>query len=135
MIEDYLKSHMIVGSRNTVPGYIGCEVIVDNPAELVSLVNGSECYISEIRWWEHAEIATGSNIGYGGPRDPQNPDTHYFAETDICMTFDSFSSENTYQEYLQKINSSYPMLDLHPAFDIKKLGDKGTVLPSPDENT
>ena len=76
-IEDYLNDHTIIKIGVSPPGYICSEVIVDNPAELISIIRENGCYIAEIRWWDCVEIVSGSSIGYGGPRDPRGPDSHY----------------------------------------------------------
>ena len=119
-IEQYLEKHLIVRIGLTIPGYICCEVIVDNPAELIAVVKKAKCYISGIRWWDRAEIESGSSIGYGGPLDPRDPDRMFFAETDICREFDASVKEKEYNEYFEQVRSAYPNHELYPAFDIKK---------------
>ena len=119
-IEDYLVEHAIVKIGKTLPDYISCEIIVDNPYELISVVTRNYGYISEIRWWDCVEITTGSNIGYGGPRDPRNPDHYFFAETDICKKFDLLTENKIYYEYLKQIEVEYSAYNLYPAFDIKR---------------
>ena len=91
---------------------------MDNPIDLVDCIIKNNCYISEIRWWDRADITLGSKIGYGGTRDPRVPQKYYFAETDICDTFEKSTSFTEYVEYLNKIKMQYYMYDLHPAFDI-----------------
>lgn len=120
-IEDYLSDHTVLRIGVSISGYICCETIVDDPIELISVVRQSNCYISEIRWWDRVEIASGSSIGYGGPRDPLSPDSHFFAETDICKVFNTLSRDEEYYEYIDQIKSTYYHLDLFPAFDIKKM--------------
>ena len=119
-IEDYLNRNAIVKIGTTLPGYVCCEVIVDNPVELVFVLQTSDCYISEIRWWDCLEIGNSSTIGYGGPRDPRNPDSFYFAETDICQFFSADSRPENYYEYLNHIKEVYPKHNLFPSFDIKR---------------
>lgn len=120
-IEDYLSNHTIVRIGITLPGYVCCETIVDNPIELISVIKNNDCYITEIRWWDRAEIASGSSIGYGGPRDPKSPDSHFFAETDIYKVFTPLSQDEEYYGYLDQIESTHSNLNLFPAFDIKKI--------------
>ena len=122
-IEDYLENHTVVKIGNPVPGYICCEIIVDNPMQLISVVRENSCFISEIRWWDRVEIAVGSSIGYGGTRDPRNPETHFFAETDICRVFNDLLRDDEYYAYLENIKLNNSNLDLFPAFDIKKIAD------------
>lgn len=119
-IEDYLTEHTIVKIGETLPGYICCENIVDTPLDLLSVVKNNNGYISEIRWWDCVEIASGSSIGYGGPRDPRNPDSHFFAETDICKVFDAFAQDEDYYKYIKQIETAYSTRNIYPAFDIKK---------------
>ena len=119
-IEDYLDNHTIVKIGKTIPGYICCEIIVDNPMELISIVRENNCYISEIRWWDRVEIATGSSIGYGGFRDPQSPNSHFFAETDICKAFSDILQDDEYDAYFTVIKNSYSDHHLFPSFDIKR---------------
>lgn len=118
-IDDYIIKHTITKIGVSLPNYIICEVIVDDPFELIPVVKNNNCYISQIGWWEHSEITTGSTIGYGGPRDPRSPEMYYFAETDICRNFNSNTKEEEYYEYLDQIIDSYPHHNLVPAFDIK----------------
>lgn len=120
-INDFLKNHTIVkiGRPLSGHGYICCETIVDDPKALIPIVRRNNCYISEIRWWDRVDITSISSIGYGGPRDPRSPDSHYFAETDICMTFARLLPDNEYFAYLERIKKTYSGLDLFPAFDIK----------------
>ena len=122
-IEDYLNDHTIIKIGVSPPGYICSEVIVDNPAELISIIRENGCYIAEIRWWDRVEIVSGSSIGYGGPRDPRSPDSHYFAETDIHKVFNTFSQDEDYYEYLSHIQNNYFNFNLFPAFDIMGQGD------------
>ena len=119
-LDDYLNNHTITRIGHSIAGYVCCEIIVDNPIDLIPIVRENNCYISEIRWWDRVKIASGSIIGYGGPRDPRNPNSYFFAETDICKTFDNFSCDKDYYVYLQQIFKEYNKFDLHPAFDIKR---------------
>ena len=119
-ITKYLSNHTIINIGNNLPGYVCCEVIVDNPKKLLSILKENDCYISEIRWWHRTTIALGSTIGYGGPRDPSSPDSHYFAETDITRKFSSESTFGEYIDYLDQTKKSYSGFSLFPAFDIKK---------------
>ena len=118
-IDEYLITHKIISIGKSISGYVCCEVIVDDPIELIDIVSKSNCFISEIRWWDCTEIEKGSLIGYGGPRDPRNPSRFFFAETDICKIFSVFSKEHEYKDHIKDIKSKYPHLDLFPAFDIK----------------
>lgn len=118
-IEDYLIRHTIVKIGVTLPGYICCEAIVDDPIQLLAIVRENNCYISEVRWWDCAKILSGSSIGYGGPRDPRCPKYRFFAETDIAKTFTPWTQDKEYKNYLQKINNDYSNFNLLPAFDIK----------------
>lgn len=131
-IKDFLAHHTIIEIGNKLPGYICCETIVDDPIRLISTVQLSNNYISEIRWWDHVKICAGSDIGYGGPRDPHSPKEYFYAETDIVRTFTPSTNEEEYLHYMQEIKNKYPRYQLFPAFNIKE--DKGTVLLSPDED-
>ena len=117
---DYLGTHMIVKIGIGLPEYVCCETIVDDPVKLISLIRENNCFISLIRWWDWVKITNGSDIGYGGPRDPRNPNTHFFSETDICRAFTEFSHDEEYYMYLDEVKKNYPNYDLYPAFDIKK---------------
>lgn len=119
-IEEYLNNHTIVRVGITLPEYVCCEIIVDNPTEFISIIMNNNCYISEIRWWDHVEISSGSSIGYGGPRDPDRPDNFFFAETDIYKVFTPHSQDKEYCEYLDQIRRKYTNLNLFPAFDVKR---------------
>ncbi|MCH5317349.1 MAG: hypothetical protein J1E05_05180 [Eubacterium sp.] len=128
-ITDYLNQHMIVKIGLTLPEYVCCEIIVDNPKELVPIVRENGCYITAVYWWDRAEIDSGSIIGYGGPRDPRSPNSHFFAETDICRVFNTILQDEEYYKYFDKIKQTYSSYDLFPAFDIKNLKNtQGTVL-------
>ena len=118
-IEKYLFNHVRVRIGIPLPGYVCCETIVDDPIEIVSVVRDNNCYISEIRWWDRVEIKSGSSIGYGGPRDPRSPKSHYFAETDICKTFDEHTLDEEYYDYLEQTKRFYSSLEIFPSFDIK----------------
>ena len=119
-VKEYLKTHTIVQIGCALPEHICAEIIVDDPIELITVVSNNDCYISEISWWDHTEIKQGSNIGYGGPRDPRNPETHFFAETDIRDKFNEIVSIEKYLDYLKKIKILYSEFDLFPAFEIRK---------------
>lgn len=95
-----------------------CEVIVDTPVELISLLKHHDFYISLITWWDWVPIATGSSIGYGGPRDPRDPNNYFFAETDISKEFGVETPPDQYIEYLKKVQKEYSGHDLYPAFEI-----------------
>lgn len=129
-IEDYLSNHTIVRIGITLPGYVCCETIVDNPIELISVIRENNCYIDEIRWWDRVEISSGSSIGYGGPRDPKNPDSHFFAETDIFKVFTPLSQAEEYYVYLDQIESKYSTLNLFPSFDIKRINSDIGIVPT-----
>ena len=118
---EYIKHHSIVsiGTLNTDKCVV-IEMIPNNPKELIEYVIENNCYISEIRWWDRASIALGSKIGYGGPRDPRDPHNFYFAETDICASFEVTTTFSDYVKYLNDIKDQYFIYDLYPAFDIYK---------------
>ena len=120
-IFSFLHDHVIIEIGNKLPGYLCCEVIVDNPELLVSIVKENGYYISEIHWWDRAEISKGSSIGYGGPKDPNAYDNYYFAETDISMAFDAVTEDSEYLQYMAQTKEKYAHLDLTPSFDIKEL--------------
>ena len=126
-LEDYIDKHTIIKIGMPSSEYVYCEVIVDDPKQLVSVARDDGYYISSIRWWHHANITAGSNIGYGGPKDPNCPD-YYFAETDFCKQFDVFSQDEEYYKYIDEIKHAYPNSLLIPAFDIKKRGGQGDGL-------
>ena len=115
----HIKEHAIVcigkiedGNNKMV------EVIPQNPKNFLEEVIRTGCYISEIRWWDRTLISTGSKIGYGGPRDPRDPQNYYFAETDICASFVSTTTFSEYAEYLDRIKEQYSAFDIYPAFDV-----------------
>lgn len=116
-IDEFLKHHMIakVGINPLN------EIIVDDPKGFVRVVRENGYYISEILWWECAEIVSGPRIGHGGTLDPRKPDTHFFAETDLQILFDTILQDEKYDEYFNSIKKEYPNLDLYPGFDIKSL--------------
>ena len=116
-LKEYLDEHTIVLIGRS---YLCGEVIVDKPTELISVIEKCGYYISEIRWWDRAKIAVGSDIGYGGPRDPNDPDNYFFAETDIDRTFDTNTQSCVYRDYLSQIKNERPCYDIHPAFAIKR---------------
>ena len=120
-LDEFLSRNTIVQIGQTLPGYVICEAIVDNPKDLISIVKKNGCYISEIRWWEHAKIAVGSIIGYGGPRDPREPSSYFFAETDIYKVFDVFTCDKDYYKYIEQVKKQYYNFDLFPAFDIRPI--------------
>ena len=69
---DYLDKHTIVIIGSFIPKRMFNDIIVDNPKEFVAqAINNGWC-ITNISWWDHVKISTGSTIGYGGPRDPRN---------------------------------------------------------------
>ena len=118
-IQDYLIEHKIIKIGMDLPGYICTEIIVENPEELIKVVEKSNCYISAMRWWEYTEISSTPTIGYGGARDPRDPEGHFFAETDLCMEFSASAHCTEYRSYLSQIKTMHPNLILFPAFDIK----------------
>jgi len=120
-LKDYLQIHTIVQIGVPSSEYAYSEVIVDNYKDLISVVIDTEFYISKISWWHRTEIITGSSIGYGGPRDPRNPEVYYFAETDICQEFKEKSSLKDIYNYFDKINREYSNFELYPSFDIKAI--------------
>ncbi|MBR2650774.1 MAG: hypothetical protein IKD45_03865 [Clostridia bacterium] len=120
-IEDFLNEHKIVQIGNTTDGYVCCEIIVDNPTELIYALQDSNAYISEIRWWDRVKISCGSTIGYGGPRDPRASDEYFFAETDICKTYNAPPKNTEIHEYITRIKKEYCEYNLFPSFDIKKI--------------
>lgn len=98
-----------------------CENIVDDPKAFVRVVRENGYYISNILWWERAQIIAGSQIGYGGPRDPKCPDTHFFSETYIQKKFDTVLRDEEYFEYFDSIKTEFPELELFAGFDIKPI--------------
>lgn len=135
-IEDYLTQHRILQIGSNLPGYVCSETIVDNPVELVSVVCSTGHYISYISWWDYSEIATGSTIGHGGPRDPANPNRYFYAETDICQAFNTDTPYEDYCDYIRRTTESYINCRLFPAFDIKcRKAGQGTELCPNDPNT
>ena len=116
---EYLKKHTITSVGNLVNDKcVIVGVIPDNPEELIECVIKNNCYISEISWWDRAAIALGSKIGYGGPLDPRDPQNYYFAETDICASFDPKTTFYEYIKYINDVKKHYFTYDLYPAFDI-----------------
>lgn len=130
----FLSNHVIVQAGVQLPDYICTELIVDNPNELISLVQKSEYYISHICWWDYVKIGYSSSLGYGGRRNPREPD-YYFAETDICRDFEMTATANEYYDYLVKVKNKFSCFNIFPAFDIKKkvegernsFGDKESI--------
>jgi len=132
LFNEYLDRHLIVQIGIRSPEYVCAEAIVDNPDELISIIEGTAYYISHIRWWDHVKIGVVSPIGYGGTRNPRDYD-YYFAETDICKDFDISTTLDEYRDYLAQVKGRYIDYSIYPAFDIKeKKVDKGTVLREPD---
>ena len=119
-ILDYIKMHTVLSIGICLDGYVCCETIVDNPKELVSLLKINNCYISEIRWWDHLLTESVSTMGYGGPIDPLDQ-RFYYAETDLLMKFKPETSEVNYIKYLEDMEKIYSSNNLFPAFDIKWL--------------
>lgn len=116
---EYLKKHTIVSIGNlTTDKCVVVEMIPDNPKELIDCIIKNNCYISEILWWDRASVALGSKIGYGGPLDPRDPQNYYFAETDICASFEKTTTLSEYVKYLDDVKERFVMYDLYPAFDI-----------------
>lgn len=118
-IKDYLEKHLILAIGNPFGEYVCTDAIVDDAEKFIEAVLKNERYISDVTWWERAEILSGSKIGYGGPRDPGDPDKYFFAETDICKTFDVNTTKEEYGEYLAEIKSGYSEYNLIPAFTVK----------------
>ena len=115
----YLIDNIIVSIGNShVDKYVMVETIVYNPEELLEIVIENNCYISEIRWWDRVKLFTPSEIGYGGVRDPRPPQNYYFAETDICSSFNKNTTYSEYIEYLNSIKLKYSSYELYPSFDI-----------------
>ena len=115
----FLKEHKIVSvGCSTDVDCLAVEFIADDPQALISCVAENGCYISEIMWWHRALISKGSEIGYGGPKDPRDPENYYFAETDICSTFSKDTSTEEYESYLSAVKLKYSSYDIYPAFDI-----------------
>ena len=93
------------------------EVIVDNPKELILIVEKSAYYISEIRFYHRVKIMDGSMIGYGGPTDPRDS-SYYFAETDYDHEFSLDAEINDYLKYVHEIESLYPEYQMIPSFTL-----------------
>lgn len=118
---EYIEKHAIVSGKSfTADKCVIVEMIPDNPKDLIKYVIKNNCYVSEILWWDRASIALGSKIGYGGPRDPRDPQNYYFAETDIGASFENVTTISEYIKYLDEIKKRYITHDLYPAFDIYK---------------
>ena len=94
------------------------EGIAENPTIFIETVVEKGLYISAIHWWDRSLISQGSQIGYGGPRDPRDPEKYYFAEMDIFATFDKETNVLDYIEYINRIKSQYLSFDIYPAFDV-----------------
>ena len=124
-IIEYLKRYTVLSIGTCIPGYICCESIVENPKTLISLLKNSGYYISEIRWWDRVAVGSMSTIGYGGPRDPNNPNCFYYAETDIYMEFGPGTTDDSYNQYIDSIKKEYPTNQLFPAFDIRTISEQG----------
>ncbi len=115
----YLTNHLIVQCGIPSSEFICSEAIVENPDELISAVRQTNYYISHVRWWDYVKIGDVSPIGYGGTRDPRNPN-YYFAETDICRDFDTATTDKEYRDYLLQVKEKYSGYNILPAFDVKK---------------
>ena len=116
---NYLKAHSIVSVGNlALNKCVIAEMIPDNCKDVVEYIIKSNCYISEIRWWDRALISQKSKIGYGGTLDPRDPLNFYFAETDICDSFDKKTTASEYLGYIDKIRTKNSEYDLYPAFDV-----------------
>ena len=122
IFEEYLNKHVIVKIGVTPSEFMCTELIVDDPVEFIATVFKTENFISSIQWWDRVLICDGSELGYGGARDPRAPKEYYFAETDIGCEFGENTSEAEYYEYLNKIKQLFDNYDLYPAFDIMKRG-------------
>ena len=114
-ITTYSKHHMIVDIGTA----LHAELIVDDPNGFIDVSSKSAYYISSIRWWDRVSIENGSLIGYGGPRDPRDPNSYYFAETDLCKTFSLKTTLQEYYEYINYIRQKFSDYDLYPAFEVK----------------
>ncbi len=119
MLDSFVSNHLILKNGNTSLEYAWVELIVDDPIGLLKVVHHSNCYVSEILWWDRVEIGKSSPIGYGGPRDPRKPWDHYFAETYLQKSFDKNTTLESYFEYLEEVRQNYPDRNLFPGFDIK----------------
>ncbi len=116
----YLKEHVIkiVGFTEDDQGLL-VEVISDNAELFISYILENGGVISEIRWWDRALILEKSKIGYGGHPDPRDPQKYYFAETDICASFQKDSTITEYCDYLNAVKEKYATYDLYPGLDIR----------------
>ena len=95
------------------------ELIVDNPIQLVEKVISQGLYIPCIIWWDRARIDIGSKIGMGGPRDPRDPDTYFFAEIPhLDKYFGELTTKEEYCQYIEGVLSAYPEFELYPGFDV-----------------
>ncbi len=122
-IADYLTEHLIHNNIITLPEYLYSEVIVDEPKEFARIILENGCYICSILWWEYARIGGSPQLGYGGFRDPRNPNEHFFSETDICDVFLESSTLRDYWGYMDGIWRKYSHIPLFPAFDISRKPD------------
>lgn len=117
-LNSFFLKHSVVSVGIPIPGKIEfSDVIVDSTDGLISLL-GEHYYISQITWWDRVLISEGSKIGYGGPRDPRDPNKYFFAETDICRQFNSDTQPFEYDNYINEVRDKYTQYDLYPSFDI-----------------
>ena len=127
--DHFLKKHLILSIGNEAgdiyrklrSGNDITEILVDDPYGFIDTVLQSGWYITYVLWWDRARIAEGSSIGMGGPRDPRNPETFYFAEVvHLDKHFDIGTTREMYREYLNNTLYAFPGNDLYPGFDIQK---------------
>ena len=115
----FINNHLlIIENKRNLEDYLYIEAIVKDPLELINILDGSNYYISEISWWHRVHIGQTSMIGGGGPRDPRYPQDYYFSETFLAKEFSVDTPTYEYVEYINSVNSQYPMLDLYPGFDV-----------------
>lgn len=115
----YVSENLIIKIGKCCENILFSEIIVDDPENFIAFVYENDCYISEIRWWEHVHVGAAPNIGYGGPRDPRCPNEFYFAETDIGKKFDEFVSRQAICYYIMKTKEEYRAFELYPALDVR----------------
>lgn len=120
VISNYIRKHKVLQIGVPLPTQICSEVIVDDPKGFLQVVLQNGCYISAISWWERVAIDTKPEIGYGGSRDPIEPNRFYYAETDMEDHFSAFTSEYDYLSYMSRIWQSNPNIALYPAFEVSK---------------
>ena len=123
-IQEYLDKYSIVKIGKHALDEVCSDTIVETPMRFIDIIEKNGCYISSILWWDYAEISSGSCIGYGGTRDPRNPDCYFYAETDIYREFESGVHSSVYYKYIRDTKKKYPQCRLVPSFTVKRTSKK-----------